>query len=103
MLGTSPWEYVFIRASIFALRLVTPTCACYTVAYIIRPFRFPGAPLLYAYSILETGFYLLVYLPRTLSLQSPAKHPKRIERERRRELFARCCEEIPDPRRYLRK
>ena len=103
MIGTSFYEYVFIRASIFILRLVTPACICYTAAYIIRPFHFRGAPFLFAYAAIETGFYLLIYLPRTFYLQAPAKHPERMSRERRRVLFERCAEQIPNPERHLSK
>lgn len=103
MIGTSFYEYVFIRASIFILRSITPACICYTAAYLIRPFHFPGAPFLFAYTAIETGFYLLIYLPRTLYLQSAAKHPECMSREQRRILFERCVEQIPNPERYLSK
>lgn len=103
MIGTSFCEYVFIRASIFALRLVTPACICYTAAYIVRPLHFPGAQFLFAYAAIETGFYLIIYLPRTFYLQASAKHPERMPRESRRTLFERCVEQTPDPERYLSK
>lgn len=92
-----------MRASVFALRMVTPASICYTAAYITGLFHFPGAPLLFAYTATEMVFYLLVYLPRSFNLQAPAKHPERMPRERRRLYFERCAEQIPDPERYLSK
>jgi len=58
---------------------------------------------LIAYAAIETGFYLLIYLPRKFILQAPAKHPERMPRERRQALFQRCLEQIPNPERYLSK
>jgi hypothetical protein len=103
MIGTSFWEYVGIRTSIFVLRSITPICILYTIVFIIRPFNFPTATLLFAYAAIETGFYLLIYLPRTFHLQAAAKHPERLPRESRRILFENCAEQIQDPERYLSK
>ena len=103
MIGTTFYEYIFIRTSIFLLRSVTPICICYTTAYIIRPLHFLGAKFLFAYAAIETGFYLFIYLPRTFYLQTAAKHPECISREHRRVLFERCIKNIPDPERYLSK
>lgn len=103
MIGTSFWEYVFIRTSIFALRSVTPLCVCYIGAFAIRPFGFPGSHLLLGYAALETGFYLLVYLPRKYYLQAAAKHPELLPVDQRQILFERCSQWILDPEYYLRK
>ena|SRR5712675_2035184 len=68
MIGTTRPEYVFIRISIFALRLIAPLSILYlAVSYNAKTFLW--SPFLGVYALIEAVFYLLVYLPRSYYLQ----------------------------------
>ncbi|KAH6871980.1 hypothetical protein B0T10DRAFT_416710 [Thelonectria olida] len=103
MVGTSVWDYVFVRTSIFLLHLVAPLSVVYSLAsWLVRlPFRIPLA--LEIWLALEAAFYLSVYLPRKAYLQTVTTHPCAPCRDDRRRLFQRCHGNIPDPERYLTK
>jgi hypothetical protein len=103
MAGTSLWDYIFIRTSIFLLHLVAPLSVVYSlVRLLVRlPFQFPR--VLQAWLALEALFYLAVYLPLKEYLQRAAKHPVPPCRADRRKLFLQCHNNIPDPAQYLRK
>jgi hypothetical protein len=105
MIGTSLWDYVFIRSCIFVLHSITPLCILYSlVDLLVHPRRLRGVPwILHVWITLETLFYLLVFLPLEFHLQRAATHPQPLSRESRRELFRRCYESIPDPERYLQR
>ena len=68
MIGHSTHEYIFIRICIFGLRLLAPLSILYVAAslYDRRWIVHPGIGY---YALLESAFYLLVYLPRSKSLQ----------------------------------
>jgi hypothetical protein len=68
MIGHSSLEYIFIRISIFGLRLVTPLSVAY-VAYSTYLQQIPKPLPLFCYAAVEAGFYFLVYLPRSYCLQ----------------------------------
>ncbi|PMB64133.1 hypothetical protein BM221_009926 [Beauveria bassiana] len=103
MIGTSLWDYIFIRACIFFLHLIAPVSIIYTLVNVLvgLPFQLPQA--LQVWLALEASFYLAVYLPYRKYLQKAARHPALPCREDRRKLFKRCHETIPDPVQYLRK
>ncbi|KAJ4243208.1 hypothetical protein NW764_016602 [Fusarium oxysporum] len=103
MAGTSLWDYIFIRASIFLLHLIAPLSVAYSLVNLLArlPFQFPR--VLQAWLGLEALFYLAVYLPLNKYLQRAAKHPVPPCRADRRKLFLRCHQNIPDPAQYLRK
>ncbi|KAF4984800.1 hypothetical protein FZEAL_91 [Fusarium zealandicum] len=103
MVGTSTWDYVFIRSSIILLYLVAPLSIVYSlVNSLVRlPFNLPR--VLEVWLALETAFYLLIYLPRKAYLQRAATHPTATSSEERRNLFWRCHGNIPDPERFLSK
>lgn len=85
MVGTSVWDYVFIRTSIFLLHLVAPlSVVCSLGGWLVRlPFHIPR--VLELWLALEAAFYLLVYLPRQAYLQTAATHPNgSMMRQRRR-------------------
>lgn len=103
MIGTSTAEYIFIRISIFGIRAVTPLCMLYTAFSIVRPPNTFATQLLLAYTILETAFLFLVFLPRKARLQDPAEHPPIPSREFQSLLYQRCTETIADPDDYMRK
>lgn len=69
MIGNSFPEYLFIRTSITALRLVAPTSILY-LALSVWNAAFPISPLLGAVAVAEAGFFLAFYLPRTRRLQA---------------------------------
>ena len=104
MIGTTIWDYIFIRSCIFFLHWITPLSILYCLAiYLVRPSPFHVSWALEACVAFETAFYFLVYLPRKYYLQTAATHPIPVSREHRRLLFQRCHENIPDPERYLSK
>ncbi len=104
MIGTSLWDYIFIRACILVLHFIAPLSALYcVVVLIVQPtaYRIPWVVEIWA--LAETLFFLLIYLPRFYILQHAATHPPTPGREKRRELFNLCHETIGDPERYLSK
>jgi pimeloyl-ACP methyl ester carboxylesterase len=103
MIGTSLPEYLFIRGSIWALRAITPLSIFYCSFCIADPPVSRAGKALLGYCALETGFWLLVYLPRKRSLQAAAVHPTPLPREDRKELFWRSWNQIPNPEYYLSK
>jgi hypothetical protein len=103
MIGTSLPEYVFIRASVAALRVITPLSIAYCGLSIIRPPQSIGSTVLLAWTSLESAFYFLVYLPRKYSLQRAAAHPTLPSRADREELFERCSRTTSNPESYLSK
>ncbi|KAI9449905.1 hypothetical protein BJY52DRAFT_1305632 [Lactarius psammicola] len=90
MIGQTWPEYVFIRLSIFALRLVVPLSVVYLTASWSAG-TFLWSPLFGVYALIETLFFLLVYLPRRSHLQRDAKHPPRLSRAERDALFHNCA------------
>ncbi|KAF5382051.1 hypothetical protein D9615_004215 [Tricholomella constricta] len=81
-------EYIFIRASIAALRLIAPTSILYlaTSAY-YRSFLF--TPILGGLAIAEASFYLFVHVPHTRRLQLPPTYsPPALTKAERKTLFA---------------
>ncbi|KAL8308821.1 hypothetical protein RB593_006905 [Gaeumannomyces tritici] len=100
---TSLWDYIFIRTSIFLLHLVAPLSIFYSLArWLVYPlFHIPQ--ILEIWLALEAVFYLVVYLPLSLHLQTATTHPTPLCRRDRRKLFRRCHDNIPDPEHYLTK
>jgi hypothetical protein len=102
MIGTSLWDYYFIRACILFLHHIAPLSAIYFVAIIfLHPAGYRVPLLLEIWAIAETLFLLLIYYPRNFLLQRAASHPEPLSREKRRELFHRCQDSIHDPERYI--
>ena len=105
MIGTSFWEYIFIRGCIAALHFIAPLSLLYcSVVLFLRAVwaRSYYCPLiLEIWFLAETAFFLFVYLPLNHYRQRAATHPVLPPREARRELFKRCHENVPDPQRYL--
>ena len=104
MAGTSTWDYVFIRTSIFLLHLLAPLSVTYSLlAPLINPPLFHVPRILEIWLNLEAVFYLAVYFPRRAYLQAIATPPLTVSREDRRRLFWRCHYNIGDPEWYLTK
>ncbi|KAH8998375.1 hypothetical protein EDB86DRAFT_3064189 [Lactarius hatsudake] len=90
MIGHSWPEYVFIRFSVSALRLVAPLSIVYLAASWSAG-TFLWSPLFGVYALIESLFFLLVYLPRRSRLQRDAEHPPRMSRAERDALFHNCA------------
>jgi hypothetical protein len=103
MIGTSVWEYIFIRTCIFFLHLIAPLSTLYSLARSLVHPPHPIPRILEVWLILEAIFYLLVYLPRRVYLQRAAVPATTLSRQDRRLLFRRCHDNIPNPDRYLAK
>ncbi|KAH7341169.1 hypothetical protein BKA66DRAFT_448342 [Pyrenochaeta sp. MPI-SDFR-AT-0127] len=103
MIGTSIHDYILIRFCIFVLHWIAPFSILYCLSSLVYSAPFHVSRILQVWATLETAFYILVYHPRKIYLQRAATHPTPICRERRRLLFKRCHENIPDPERYLAK
>ncbi|KAJ9644108.1 hypothetical protein H2201_007083 [Coniosporium apollinis] len=107
MIGTSLWEYIFIRACAIGLHFIAPLSLlyCSIVLFLraigIHDYRYPL--ILEIWLLAETAFFLFVYLPFNYYLQRAATHPELPPREGRRELFRQCHDNVPDPQRYLSK
>ncbi|CAI6331698.1 unnamed protein product [Periconia digitata] len=96
-------QYIFIRLCIFALRLITPLSIFFCSLSIADPPRHGFTKFLLAWSIIETAFWLLVFLPRKRALQAAANHPPLIPKDERKALFWRCWDQIPNPEWYLNR
>lgn len=102
MINHSPANYAFIRACICFLHYIAPLSAVYCVLTLLLPpssFRVPQ--VLQVWAIAETAFFAIIYLPRTISLQRAASHPKLLPREQRRKLFQLCLDTVEDAESYL--
>jgi hypothetical protein len=107
MIGTSTFDFYFIRTCIIGLHYLTPLCILYciiTVAlYSIGAARYPVPVVIELTAVAETLFYLLAYLQYRARLQREALHPPMLSSPERRKLFNLCNENIPDPEAYLCK
>jgi hypothetical protein len=107
MIGTSTFDLVLIRCSIFSLRYVGPLgflfCTANVALYGFKAALSPIPLVIGSIAIAETLFYPLVYLPYRAYLQRDAVHPPTLSKPERKELFARCNSNIPDPEAYLNK
>ena len=107
MIGTSRFDYYFIRLCIVGLHYIAPLCIFYCVVLVsvyglkATTYRFPL--LVETGAVLETLFYLIVYLPYNAYLQREAVHPPPPSREKRKELFQLCNDNITDCEGYLQK
>jgi hypothetical protein len=68
MIGQTWPEYVLIRISILALRLIAPLSIVYLAASYYHD-TFLWSPILGIYTLIEAAFFLFVYLPRRFSMQ----------------------------------
>lgn len=106
MIGTSRAEYWFIRLCIVGLHCIAPICILYCILVVslygfkATTYRFPL--LVETGAVIETLFYLCVYVTYRRHLQREAVHPPAPSREERRELYQLCNDNIADPEAYLR-
>ncbi|CAE6340521.1 unnamed protein product [Rhizoctonia solani] len=101
LIGTSELERIVILACIWATRSVTPIsffhilCSALWSSYPLRSIH-----VLTAYALLESSFYLFIFLPRKAHLQKPATHPPPPTSEKRHELFTRCLSHLTDTKSF---
>lgn len=104
MIGTSFWEYVFIRACIFLLHKFVPLLIlCLILTLVLDHNAHRLILFLEILSIAEVAFYVLVYIPKYRLYQRPARHPPVTNREARRHVFLQGHESLVDPEQYLSK
>lgn len=104
MIGTTVWDYCFIRSCIFFLHFIAPVSTLYCIlVMMIRPSVYRIPLVLETWAVAESFFFVLIYLPRNYILQRAAVHPPTRSREKRRELFQLCHESVADPEHYLSK
>lgn len=101
MIDHSIPRYIFIRICIFALRLITPISIFICSLSIAEPPQNGFTKFLLAWSIVETAFWVLVFIPRKRALQASANHPAPIDKEDRKVLFWKCWDQIPNPEWFL--
>ena len=107
MIGTSTFDFYFIRICIIGLHSLAPLCILYCCIaiglYGIHGARYPVPLVIEGIAIAETLCYILVFLPYRNRLQRKALHPPALSKIERRELFELCNKNIPDPEAYLQK
>jgi pimeloyl-ACP methyl ester carboxylesterase len=101
MLDHTIANYVFIRGVIFALQAVTPICIFIVSFSIAEPPHTPFRRFLLAWALIETLFWVAVFIPRKRALQAAAHHPPPLSKEERKELFWKCWDKIPHPEYFV--
>ncbi|KAE9397158.1 hypothetical protein BT96DRAFT_957969 [Gymnopus androsaceus JB14] len=92
MIGQSFPEYIFIRICIFLLKLVAPASLfylflCLCTRQIILHWLLP-------FAVLESSFYVFVYLPRKKRLQKSIHEAPPLDRAQREALFVKCSQRL---------
>lgn len=104
MIGTSWWEYLFIRSCIVFLHYIAPLCSLYcVVVLLVQPASYRIPVILEVWACAEMLFFVLIYWPRYYGLQKKATHPPPLSQGERRALFRKCNESVQDPQHYLSK
>lgn len=99
MIGNSSQQYAFIRACILLLQSIGPLSVLWTTGRLLG--YFPRVLVLDAIAVVETCFYLLVYLPIKAFYQGPAQHPPIDSSQERDALIRRVLDTIPDLDKFL--
>ncbi|PPQ91361.1 hypothetical protein CVT25_004128 [Psilocybe cyanescens] len=95
MIKNSLFDFIIIRISITALRLIAPVSILYAPCGFLNLLGLPRTynVLLTLYTTAEAAFYLFVYLPRRRKLQAPPVHtPPSLTRAERQRIFDKCIE-----------
>ncbi|KAH8722939.1 hypothetical protein GQ44DRAFT_342004 [Phaeosphaeriaceae sp. PMI808] len=101
MLDHTIANYIFIRATILALRAVTPLSIFIVSFSIAEPPHNAFRRFLLVWSLIETIFWTAVFIPRKRALQAPAQHPPSLSKDERKELFWKCWNKIPHPEYFI--
>ncbi|KAI6246702.1 hypothetical protein HI914_04671 [Erysiphe necator] len=102
MIGTSKFEYFYIRFFIVILHLIAPLCLAYCLSLLLfyGPIKLVSSPFsLYAFA---ESLFLVAYFPYRSYLQRDATDIPTTDPQKRKELFDRCRNNIPDPELYIR-
>lgn len=106
MLPDGSFWTVLSQAIVLLFRSITPICILYTILYLtdlLQPLVLRGLRLrLEFFTVPETLFYLLVYLPKSHALQKPAPEGNVLSRQERRDLIEKCLDNVPDINHFLR-
>ncbi|CAE6408835.1 unnamed protein product [Rhizoctonia solani] len=103
LIGTSEVERFVVLTTIWAIRAITPISFLHILLSVFwSTYRLRSFYSLTAYALLESGFYLFVYLPRKAHLQKPAVHPAPLSPTKRHELFTRCLSHLTDAESFKR-
>ncbi|ETS73156.1 hypothetical protein PFICI_15101 [Pestalotiopsis fici W106-1] len=106
MIGTSLYQFVFIRACIFALHYTSPllllALGIQLVAIGRSALSWRINQLFIAYCIVDLLYAVLIWWPYNKRLKDEARHPPPLSSADRRALFLKCADHIPDLERYLR-
>lgn len=107
MIGTSAFDFYFIRTCIVGLHYLAPLCVLYCLLVLalwgIGAARYPLPLVVELTAAAESLFYIFTRLQYRAYLQRDALHPPPLSNAERRELFDLCNENIPDPEAYLSK
>lgn len=104
MIGTSWWQYLFIRSCISFLQYIVPLGAsCCVILLFWKSFRRQIPIVIAVWAVCETLFLFFGFLPRYLLLQREAGHPPPLPRNERQKLFRLCMETVSNPEDYLSK
>lgn len=90
MIGTSPFEYVWVVTWVIILHSIGPLCTIYCIMVIFLPEYLRVWKYLEYWTVIETVFYLITYGYRKYHLQHSALHPPPLVKEERSRLFAQC-------------
>lgn len=101
MLDHTIANYVFIRGVIFALQAVIPICIFIVSFSIAEPPQTPFRRFLLVWALIETLFWVGVFIPRKRALQAAAQHPPPLSKEERKELFWKCWDKVPHPEYFV--
>ncbi|KAF2848635.1 hypothetical protein T440DRAFT_400910 [Plenodomus tracheiphilus IPT5] len=101
MLDNTVPKYIAIRTVILGFRLVSPLSIFWVSFSIAEPPHTAFRRFLLTWSLIETLFWLLVYLPRKRTLQASAQHPPVPDAAERKALFWKCWDKIPHPEYYI--
>ncbi|KAL6709900.1 hypothetical protein ACN47E_000685 [Coniothyrium glycines] len=101
MLDNTLPKNVGIQVAILGLRAITPFSIFWVSFSIAEHPHTPFRRFLLAWGLIETAFWLLVYIPRKRALQAAATHPAPLDRDDRKALFWKCWDKIPHPEYYI--
>ncbi|KAF2666231.1 alpha beta hydrolase fold family [Microthyrium microscopicum] len=102
MIPNTPLHYIFIRGSIWALRVIAPLSTVYCFSRLLGYTPLPTIPWsLEVFAYAEVAFCFFVSLPRQWILNHAQPRAVSRSREERRELFERCWTSIPDLEAFL--
>ncbi|KAI1616922.1 hypothetical protein EDD36DRAFT_484606 [Exophiala viscosa] len=101
MIGTSTFDYIWVRSWVFILHSIAPICVTYCVSTLCMPTTYRLSIFVEYWALAETIFCLVFYLYQRHKLQRPALHPPAPSKEERQKLFRLCHESTQDPVRYL--